>query len=34
MRSFRFDTMGVSRTYLDFYMGFGYALTVAYILAR
>lgn len=32
MRSFRFDTMGVSRTYLDFYMGFGYSLTVAQVM--
>ena len=32
MRSFRFDTMGVSRTYLDFYIGFGYSLTVAQVM--
>jgi hypothetical protein len=24
MRSFHFDTAGVSRTYLDFYLGFGF----------
>ena len=28
MRSVRFDVMHVSRSYLDFYMGFGYSLTV------
>jgi len=29
MRETRFDTMGVNRSYLDFYMGFGYALSVS-----
>jgi hypothetical protein len=29
MRETRFDTMGVSRSYLDFYLGFGYSLSVA-----
>ena len=28
MRETRFDTMGVSRSYLDFYMGFGHSLAV------
>lgn len=28
MRETRFETMGVSRGYIDFYMGFGYLLTV------
>ncbi|WP_266171451.1 LIC_13387 family protein [Dyella subtropica] len=28
MGSFRFDAMGVSRTYLDFYLGFGYTISV------
>jgi hypothetical protein len=28
MRDSRFDIMGASRSYLDFYMGFGYALSV------
>lgn len=32
MKGFRFDTMGVSRTYLDFYVGFGYSLTVAQVM--
>ena len=29
MREVRFDTMGVNRSYLDFYLGFGYSLAVA-----
>jgi hypothetical protein len=29
MRSVQFETMGVSRSYLDFYLGFGYCLSVA-----
>ena len=29
MRETRFDTMGASRSYLDFYIGFGYSLSVA-----
>ena len=28
MRSFRFDAMGASRTYLDFYLGFGFIIGV------
>lgn len=28
MTDVRFDTMGVSRSYLDFYMGFGWSLSV------
>ena len=28
MRSFRFDVAGMSRTYADFYIGFGYCLAV------
>lgn len=32
MRDVRFETMGVSRSYLDFYMGFGYSLTVAQVM--
>ncbi|MFC3651227.1 hypothetical protein ACFONN_06710 [Dyella humi] len=33
MRSFHFDASGVSRTYLDFYLGFGFILSV-YLLAQ
>jgi len=32
MRSVRFDAAGVSRTYLDFYMGFGWTLAVFMLL--
>jgi hypothetical protein len=32
MRSFHFDAGGVSRTYLDFYLGFGYILSVYLLL--
>jgi len=32
MTTVRFDTMGASRTYLNFYMGFGWSLTVAMIM--
>src|SRR5262245_59930920 len=32
MRSVRFDAMGVSRTYLDFYLGFGFILSVYLLL--
>jgi len=32
MRDVHFDTLGVSRSYLDFYMGFGYSLTVAQVM--
>ena len=33
MRSFRFDAAGISRTYLDFYLGFGF-ITSVYLLAQ
>ena len=32
MRSFHFDAAGVSRTYLDFYLGFGFILSVYLLL--
>lgn len=32
MKKVRFDVMGVSRSYFDFYMGFGYSLSVAMIM--
>ena len=32
MTDVRFDTMGANRSYLDFYMGFGWSLTVAMLL--
>jgi hypothetical protein len=32
MRTHRFDVFGVSRTYLDFYRGFGFSLTVSLLL--
>jgi len=32
MTSVHFDTMGASRTYLDFFMGFGWSLSVAMLL--
>jgi len=32
MRSYQFTVGGVSRTYLDFYKGFGYCLSVAMLL--
>ena len=32
MRSFRFDAEGVSRTYLEFYLGFGFLLSVYLLL--
>jgi len=32
MREVRFDAMGVSRSYLDFYDGFGHSLTVSMLL--
>lgn len=32
MRTVHFDVMGVSRSYLDFYMGFGYSLSVSLFL--
>jgi hypothetical protein len=32
MESVRFDTMGVNRSYLDFFLGFGWSLSVAMLL--
>jgi len=32
MRATRFDTMGANRSYFDFYMGFGYSLSVAQVM--
>ena len=32
MTSTRFDVMGTSRSYLDFYLGFGWSLSVALLL--
>jgi hypothetical protein len=32
METVRFDTMGVNRSYLDFFLGFGWSLTVAMLL--
>lgn len=32
MRSFHFDAGGASRTYLDFYLGFGFILSVCLLL--
>lgn len=32
MRTVHFDVMGVNRSYLDFYMGFGYSITVSLFL--
>jgi hypothetical protein len=32
MMTYRFDTMGVNRSYLDFYLGFGWSLSVAMLL--
>jgi hypothetical protein len=32
MRNTRFEAFGVSRTYLDFYLGFGYTLSVTLLL--
>jgi hypothetical protein len=32
MRTVRFDVMGVNRSYLDLYMGFGHSLTVSLLL--
>ena len=32
MRSFTFDVMGRSRTYLDFYVGFGHYISVLLVL--
>ena len=33
MRSFHFDAAGVSRSYLDFYLGFGFILSI-YLLVQ
>ena len=33
MRTFQFDAAGSSRTYLDFYLGFGYTLSI-YLVAQ
>jgi hypothetical protein len=32
MRTVRFDTMGANRSYFDFYLGFGYSLSVTEIM--
>jgi hypothetical protein len=32
MRSFRFDAEGVSRTYADFYLGFGFTISIYLLL--
>src|SRR5262252_3646085 len=32
MTAVRFDTMGASRTYLDFFMGFGWSISIAMVL--
>jgi hypothetical protein len=32
MRTFRFEAFGVSRTYMDFYRGFGFSLSVYMLL--
>jgi hypothetical protein len=32
MTAVRFDTMGANRSYLDFFMGFGWSITVAMLL--
>jgi len=32
MRTFRFEAFGVSRTYMDFYRGFGFTLSVYLLL--
>jgi hypothetical protein len=32
MRTVHFDVMGVNRSYLDFYLGFGYSITVSLAL--
>ena len=32
MRTVHFDVMGVSRSYLDFYLGFGYSISVSLLL--
>jgi hypothetical protein len=32
MTAVRFDTMGANRSYLDFYMGFGWSISVAMVM--
>ena len=32
MRTVRFDTMGANRSYFDFFMGFGYSISVAMVM--
>lgn len=32
MRTVRFDVMGMSRSYLDLYMGFGYSIAISLLL--
>ena len=32
MTAVRFDAMGANRSYLDFYMGFGWSITVAMVM--
>jgi hypothetical protein len=32
MRTVRFDTMGANRSYFDFYLGFGYSLSVTQVM--
>jgi hypothetical protein len=32
MRTVRFDTMGANRSYFDFYLGFGYSLSVIQVM--
>jgi len=32
MRTFRFEAMGVNRSYLDFYLGFGFTISVFLLL--
>ena len=32
MRTVRFDTMGANRSYFDFYLGFGYLLSVTQVM--
>jgi hypothetical protein len=32
MRTVRFNTLGVNRSYLDFYLGFGYSISVSQVM--
>ena len=32
MRAFRFDTMGANRSYFDFFMGFGWSLSIVMVM--